>query len=164
MVDICTAAGLSAGGLYRYFKTKDDIIVAFAEEERIENEPLIRVLQETNDPVAALTGITPHILVAFSDLDYGRLAVEALAEASRNSRVKQALARNEEELTQAIAHALARGQSAGQVRKTFAADQLATTVMMLYSGLASRGILDPAYTPRAYEQLVNELLDRLLRP
>lgn len=164
MLDICEAAEMSAGGLYRYFRTKDDIVVAIAEEERLENEAMMEVLRTCKDPVSALTGMTSAVLKAFTDPEYGPLAVETLAEATRNPRVNQALRRNEDELTLAIERALSQGQSEERVNRDFSARQLATMVMMLYSGLASRGILDPEYAPSAYTALANRVLEGLLRP
>ena len=42
MQDICAEAGMSAGNLYRYFRSKEAIIAAIAEAERVRNAALFR--------------------------------------------------------------------------------------------------------------------------
>ncbi len=50
--DLCEALGLNTGGIFWYFKTKDDIIIACAEEAtlRIENELFGTALEDINNP------------------------------------------------------------------------------------------------------------------
>ncbi len=50
--DLCTALNLQPGGVFFYFKTKDDIIIACAEEAtvRIENELFGTALKDINEP------------------------------------------------------------------------------------------------------------------
>ncbi len=50
--DLCEALNLNTGGIFWYFKTKDDIIIACAEEAtiRIENELMGVALKEINNP------------------------------------------------------------------------------------------------------------------
>ena len=62
MQEICEASGISAGALYRYFPTKESIIVAFAEEERDETAKLISHLDSSPNIVAAFTQIDPELV------------------------------------------------------------------------------------------------------
>ncbi len=50
--DLCEALNLNSGGIFWYFKTKDDIVIACAEEAtvRIENELFGTALEDINDP------------------------------------------------------------------------------------------------------------------
>src|SRR3954454_5040443 len=54
MQDICAEAGMSAGNLYRYFRSKETIIAAIAEAERVRNSALFELLERAEDPVLAL--------------------------------------------------------------------------------------------------------------
>lgn len=161
---ICREAGISAGGLYRYYRAKDEIVVAIAEQERLENEVLIETLESAKEPINALKKITGWILAAFEDPDYGRLGVEALSEASRNPRVAAALKTNEDELREALRRALAKGQQAGSVSEAFTATQLAEMIMGVFDGFAARGILQPDYRPKHYHNMLSTMFERLLSP
>ncbi len=50
--DLCNALGLNSGGVFWYFKTKDDIIIACAEEAviRIENDLIGAALENIEKP------------------------------------------------------------------------------------------------------------------
>ncbi len=50
--DLCDALGLNSGGVFWYFKTKEDIVIACAEEAtvRIENELFGTALADIGDP------------------------------------------------------------------------------------------------------------------
>jgi len=161
---ICQEAGMSAGGLYRYYRAKDEIVVAIAEQERLENEVLIETLENASDPIAAIRKITGWILEAFEDPDYGRLGVEALSEASRNPRVAEALKTNEDELRDALRRALERGQRSGLVSEAFAPAELAEMVMSVFDGFAARGILNSDFQPKLYHDMLSTMFERLLSP
>src|SRR4051812_20026284 len=54
MQDICAEAGMSAGNLYRYFRSKEAIIGAIAEAERVRNAAIFEQLLRADDPVRGL--------------------------------------------------------------------------------------------------------------
>lgn len=92
MAEIIAAAGLSAGAVYRYFKSKDDLIEAIAdrvlgqvaarfdralaEDADLEPADAVRLAVETLEEVASS-----------GPVDFGRVAIQAWAEALRNERV-----------------------------------------------------------------------------
>ena len=90
MQEICEASGMSAGALYRYFPTKESIIVAFAEEERAEATKLVSHLDASPNIVSALTDVVPELVNGLADENYGRLSLEVAAEATRNPAVRAA--------------------------------------------------------------------------
>src|SRR3954451_11812525 len=56
MQEICSEAGMSPGNLYRYFRSKEDIIAAIAERDRAETAQQFAALGQGNffDGLAAL--------------------------------------------------------------------------------------------------------------
>ena len=106
MHEICAQAGMSPGGIYQYFASKDAIIVAIVEKQREESALIIAALQGTQDFVEQLVDIMQAILHAFRDPTYGRLGVEVFAEGSHNPHVREVLRRNETELKEAFSTAL----------------------------------------------------------
>ena len=62
MQDICAEAGMSAGNLYRYFRSKEAIIAAIAEAERVRNSALFELLERAEDPVLGLIELARRYL------------------------------------------------------------------------------------------------------
>lgn len=52
--DVFAESGLSAGGVYNYFRSKDELMLAIAEERHDDERRLIAEALEMDDPVAAL--------------------------------------------------------------------------------------------------------------
>lgn len=92
MADVIAASGLSAGAVYRYFTSKDELIEAIA--DRVLNEIASRLDAGLTRP----EGIEPAAAVwialeAFEEyasagpVDVSRIAIQAWAEALRNERI-----------------------------------------------------------------------------
>ncbi|WP_158665211.1 TetR/AcrR family transcriptional regulator [Ensifer adhaerens] len=141
MQEICAASGMSAGALYRYFPTKESIIVAFADEERSETAKLISDLNSSPNIVAALAEIFPELFNGLTDENYGRLTLEVAAEAARNGAVKAAFDQNESELCEQLSAALKRGQAAGHVDPELDLDAAVFLLVALFDGIAGRAAL-----------------------
>ena len=162
MQEICEASGISAGALYRYFPTKESIIVAFAEDERAETADLIAHLTRSPNIVAALTDIVPELVDGLTDEKYGRLTLEIAAEATRNAAVEAAFEQNETELRRALVDSLRRGQESGHVDPGLDRDAAVFLLIALFDGVAGRAALaldlDKDRLARAIEHLLRRML------
>jgi AcrR family transcriptional regulator len=88
MAEICLAAGMSAGNLYRYFPNKAAIITAIADETRNRIMPFYEKLESHADPVEGIVQIILHSVSEFGHESIGRLWVEILGESSRNEEMR----------------------------------------------------------------------------
>src|SRR3712207_1693066 len=88
MQDICAEAGMSAGNLYRYFRSKEAIIAAIAEAERVRNSALFELLERAEDPVLGLMELARRYLRDMSERDAPMLCTEIIAEALRNPEIR----------------------------------------------------------------------------
>jgi AcrR family transcriptional regulator len=92
MADVIATSGLSAGAVYRYFRSKDDLIEAIVDRvlgraaERFERLLEGDAAPEPADAVAAAVDLIATIGEA-DGVDTTRVAVQAWAEALRNPRV-----------------------------------------------------------------------------
>src|SRR5204863_7462894 len=84
MQEICAEAGMSPGNLYRYFRSKEEIIAGIAERDRADAAEQFAAVGNGNffDGLAALA---QHHLVESSAEEGGRCA-EIMAERRRNAR------------------------------------------------------------------------------
>lgn len=159
MQDICEASGISAGALYRYFPTKESIIVAFAEEERAEAAKLIAHLDASSSIVSALTELAPDLVSGLTDQTYGRLTLEIAAEAARNPAVKAAFDQNDKELCEQLSDALQRGQATGEVDPGLDREMAVFLLIALFDGIAGRA----AFSQQVDKHRLARGLDHLLR-
>ena len=162
MQEICAEAGMSPGALYRYFESKDAIIRAIAEDEREDNARLLRALTDAPDLVTGLSRIGRAALEAGADPDYGRLAVEIIAEAARNPEVAAIFRRNEAEVKAALTEALLAARSAGTLDPAIDPAAAAEILIALYDGLSTRALLNPEFDPEQVAPLLDALLRRFL--
>ncbi|MGI9414592.1 MAG: TetR/AcrR family transcriptional regulator [Hyphomicrobiales bacterium] len=160
MREIIARAGLSAGAVYSYFDGKDALIEALAARERAEIEDLAAHLESVGDPVRAIVEAV-HAIISECSHDDARLAIELLAEASRNEAVKQAVGHNDQALREAFADAIARAMRTGAISSPLPAPLLLETVIALYEGFVGRIAVDDRADRDAFAAAAASALRRL---
>jgi AcrR family transcriptional regulator len=94
MQDIFEEAGLSTGAVYRYFSSKEEIILALAEQRHAKEAALIDEARHIEDPRAALHRLAELYFQWLIDPDERRrrrLGVQIWAEAVHNGRLRAAV-------------------------------------------------------------------------
>lgn len=147
MPDIAAEAGVSAGAPYRYFASKDDIILAIAGDAfRLIFTPIER-WADTNSAasVADLVAASLDALSAETVTDAAgndvpveellRCAVQTWSELLRNETARAHALLGFDSVRTSIAGALRRGQDAGTVARETDPDRGARVVMGLLHGL-----------------------------
>jgi AcrR family transcriptional regulator len=133
MADIVTASGLSNGAIYRYFTSKDEIVVAVCEQA---GEALPKALT-----VEAVDGFLEHVRALARETDHARLVAQIYAEAAVSPPLAAVVQQQLSAMRAAVAELVPdrRRRHAGQIAEAFVA------VCSSYSQqLAIRGDLDPA--------------------
>jgi len=138
MQEICDAANISAGALYRYFASKDAIILSMAESEKNANEQLITHLDNSADVVEGLCQALPSIIAILSNREYGRLAIEISAETSRNPAMAKLFQSNDAQLQTAMIKALKAGQKQGTVNKDLNVKGAVYVILAMFDGITLR--------------------------
>jgi len=164
MQQICEASGVSAGALYRYFPSKDSIVVALVEAERAENRELVEHLDASPDVIAGLRSVASALVAALMDERYGRLSLEIGAEAARNPAAAAAISASDTELRLALCAALERGQRDGAVEASLDVEASAFLLMSLFDGMAGRASFSVAPSKRRLVAAFRGLVVRLLAP
>jgi AcrR family transcriptional regulator len=133
MADIVTESGLSTGAIYRYFTSKDEIVIAVCEQA---GDAFPEALT-----VEAVNGFLEHVRTLAREKGHARLAAQIYAEAALSPALAAIVAQQLDAMRAAVAELIPGDSSsdAGQIAEAFVA------VCSGYSQqLAVRGDLDPA--------------------
>ena len=143
---ICRQAGLSSGAVYSYFASKDDVIVAIAEENMRGVTEMIRAIatQRPVRPIGAVLADVMDMLHAKDTKDgLGKLTVIVWSEALRNPALAARFGAMVAQLHANLAEVVR--QNRGNLPGDVSADVLATTLLSLVPGyLLQLALLGPA--------------------
>ena len=164
MQQICAAAQMSPGGVYRYFASKDDIIAAIAQHVHERNNQYLGRL--------AAEGVT---LDAFCDAGFAclkdlmngpecALFCEVFAEAHRNPLTRKAFETTYSEARLTLRSVLAKLQAKGEVEASLDLDAASSMVMAIGDGLMMRMQLDPDTNLETLWPALSVLIHRMLAP
>jgi AcrR family transcriptional regulator len=138
MADIVAESALSTGAIYRYFTSKDEIVVAVCEQAR---DALPAALT-----VESVHGFLEHVRTLARDKGHARLVAQIYAEAALSPTLAAIVTRQTAALRAAIADLVPSDQASQ-------ADAMAEAFVAVCAGynqqLAVRGDLDPAPFTRA---------------
>ncbi len=153
MADVIAASGLSAGAVYRYFRSKDELIAAIVDRvlgQASERFEALLGQEEAPDPAAAVEATVAMVVhvATTGPVDLTRVAVQAWGEALRNPGVQVVVDRAYRTIRGYFVEVVRRGQEAGRLPAD--ADPLhvgATMLSAVLGFLVQRlllGDLDPA--------------------
>jgi AcrR family transcriptional regulator len=136
--DIVRESGLSQGALYLYFATKDDIVVALA-DDRHQGEVFLNALAKSEqDPVAGLMLLVELYGKTLGDArraDMRRVGIQGWAEALRSPRIHESVVEGFSAVRAAIVELIHRGQRTGQIRPEVEPDAAARAMIAVFQGL-----------------------------
>jgi AcrR family transcriptional regulator len=166
--DIVRESGVSQGALYLYFATKEDIILALA-DDRHQNEAIINALaQREQDPVQGLLSLIELYADGLADqarLDARRVGIQGWAEALRSPRIHESVVEGLNAVRAAIVRLIERGQHTGQIRPEIDAETLSRVLIALFQGLVLQVVWGEKLDREACGKLVHGLIrDALLTP
>ncbi|CAM5202026.1 HTH-type transcriptional regulator BetI [Castellaniella denitrificans] len=105
MSQISAAAGMSAGHIHHYFKSKEDIVAGIVERGKEDlSLPLITAgkLLADADVAAVFVASVEDAVSLHKDISYASLNMEILAEAARNPKIADIVHRNNANLHEAL--------------------------------------------------------------
>jgi AcrR family transcriptional regulator len=136
--DIVRESGVSQGTLYLYFATKDDLIVALA-DDRHQGEILINALVEGEpDPVEGLSLLFELHGRSLTDprrVDGRRVGIQGWSEALRNPVIHNSVTTGTASVRREIERLIERGQLAGQFRADADPEAVARILDAAFQGL-----------------------------
>jgi len=144
--DICKEAGLSPGAIYRYFKSKDDIVFAIGDESR---EMVLAMIEEMKGRHTAL-----EILNLIGERFFGLLAQPAAdpailvypelwAETLRNAEMREHALRSLGAWRDALATLIEKGQAEGIFDREIDPKACAMVLIATFEGLQLQLVRNP---------------------
>jgi AcrR family transcriptional regulator len=165
MADVIRESGLSAGAVYGYFKSKDEIVAAIADEALGTVDEVFRQILATEDaltPVAALRTALEHV-VRIAELpggDVTRVGLQAWAEALHNDTIRATAQEKFRLLRRHFADVARRAQADGTVDAETDPDHIAQVMFGLIPGFILQRLLLGDVTPATYSAGLAALLPR----
>lgn len=140
--EICSAAGMSAGTVFRYFRDKEEIIATIAEKE-FESYQEINKTLFTREGVLTLANISSKELEEMWDPTGMGLGLDSWLELYRSDRFAAECKAKDVAMRTQLAASLRVGQAEGWVRPERDADEAALILMALFSGIMVEHQLAP---------------------
>ena len=163
MADVIAATGLSAGAVYRYFRSKDELIEAIV--DRVLGRAAQRFetfLDEEPDPEPARAVATAVDLISTvagsGPVDMTRVAVQAWAEALRNPAVGTVARTAYGTMRGYFVEVARRAQRSGRLPAGADPDMLGAALFSLLLGFLLQRLLLGDVAPEAYVAVVAALL------
>jgi AcrR family transcriptional regulator len=149
MADIISECGLSAGAVYRYFRSKNELVAAVAETAlSTADEAFDKLLAGDAVPspaqavTALITAITDRIAHdPATDVDLTRIGVQAWAEALRSPELATRADDVYRRLRGHFAEVARRGQAAGHLPADAVPEQLGAAMLSLVQGFILQRLL-----------------------
>jgi AcrR family transcriptional regulator len=167
MQHILGAAQLSAGAVYLYFRSKDEIIEALAEQRHARERELLRARREELPAVEALARIAEQLFGALArpeEREERRLGIQVWAEALRNRRIHALVRRGVDEPRKLLVALLERARERGELAEGVDLDAAARVMIALFHGFVLQQAWDPKLRSEPYREVVDVLLRALLVP
>jgi AcrR family transcriptional regulator len=164
MHEICAVAEMSPGALYRYFPSKEAIIIAIVEEERSARVALFEELDQAPSFVGGLLEMGRKLFSGELPFVCADLGPEVAAEAARNDKLRAMFEEVEAEMNAAMRSALVKGQERGEIARDLDLDSVLLLIQSLGDGMQIRNNLEaPGALLDALPGL-GVLLTRMLAP
>jgi AcrR family transcriptional regulator len=154
MADVFAEADLSAGAVYRYFRSKDEIITAIAEEVVGHVTDLLVPLVE-QEPTPTLDSVIRDGLLSVDDLAFGeygfaQLAPQVWAEALRNDQLLGVIRSRYTVVREALSRLIVAEQKAGRVDVDAEPDDVAAVLFGSIIGYLLQRLLFGRLRPESY--------------
>lgn len=163
MQDICGEAGVSAGAIYVYFKSKEELIAGIADRDRAKLAAQLAVVGAAPDLISALSRLGEHYAV--DEPKHKRLmCVEIGLEATRNAEVGRIFRTTDQFCTQQFTDLLARAKAAGRIAPALDAETLARVIAVIGDGLFWRRAVDPTFDAKTVLPALTQAIAMLINP
>jgi AcrR family transcriptional regulator len=163
MSQICKAAGMSAGHVYNFFQSKDDIIAAFVQinvEKIVSN---MRHIAQQPDTLSALLSDLEERVAEHVDPELWSLSLEIYAEASRNPVIAKLLREGDLlGITELRANIRVARERLGMPLSEAELDSRTELIVAMFQGIQLRALHNPGLDHQHLSKSLRTALQSLL--
>jgi len=157
MQDICEESNLSPGAVYRYFRSKEEIIEAMCARGQTEDAELIRSTMAGGGTMDALDQLARLFLLNLENSEQCILSIELASEARRNPVVMESIRRSREGIRTPVSEFVRLAQQRGDFDASLDPEAVANVMSALYLGLLVQLQAEPELDTEAYTRVVHAL-------
>jgi AcrR family transcriptional regulator len=157
MQDICSEAELSPGAVYRYFVSKEEIILAMCDRGHEEDVATMRDAMKLDDTVAILDELTRVFFSGVEDREFCALMVELISEARRNDVISDAVRGTWAAVMEPLAEIVMLAQERGEINPDLDPTAVAHVLLGVYQGLVLQNLTEPGMDVEGYALVTRAL-------
>lgn len=162
MQDICEESGLSYGAIYRYFKSKEDILIAIFDRMAEVSRQIVDTAESQSESARnTLQNIGQVTFAYFQTPNFDfvtRTDIEIWPEIIRNPRLAEKFREGTNYWLNVVGGLLAESQRRGELRPDVDPRVVAALDMCAFDGLRRYRLIDPDnFDPEAIRQLLDTL-------
>jgi len=166
MQDVIKASGLSAGAIYNYFQSKEDIIAAIADERHDREAALLQAAEAEPEPDRAIRQLALAFFQHLSDKgqdEERRVGVQLWAETLNNKKLARLAKDGTAGPYRVLCTLIDRMKQAGELPKAIESEPLARVMIALFQGLVLQKCREKDLDLQAYVRTVLLMWDGLRR-
>ena len=166
MRDIYAESGLSAGAIYHYFRSKEEIIEASFIFDYQRGLPVFQQAAEDPDPMAAIAHLLDFFytgLESAAALGADRVNIQGWAEALVNPQLLAPLRESLQAFLDQLNIVIQRGQAAGMIHPDLDPKAVGEVILSSYFGLYLQKAFDPDLDVGRYKEAVLSLFNGSFR-
>lgn len=160
MQEIIRETGLSAGAIYRYFDSKEDIVGAIAEEHRALERRVLENARERADVREVLRELITVSLGRLGEAGerrWRRVTIQLWSEALRDARILRIVRGGLDGPVEQLAAVIRRAQREGAISDRVDPTALARVCASIFQGLVLQLAWDPSVDVGAYVETVHAI-------
>jgi AcrR family transcriptional regulator len=161
MQEICAEAGMSPGNLYRYFTSKDAIIIGIAERDRAEVAEQLASARFSTDFFGTLAELARHHIVERS-AEKVALCSEIMNESRRNPEIGRIFQAFDADVQARLIGIMRDAVLRGDIPVGIDLDTVVTMLMIIVDGVWWRRAVDPNFNAEAVLPLFLEITKHML--
>ncbi len=161
MQDVAGEAGMVPGNLYRYFPSKDALILALIERDRAEIASDFAALVDTVDLMGAFRSLGRRHFIE-KPREKAVLTLEIWSEAARNPAIADVMGGVQAEVRRGIIAVCEKARSKGEIPQSIDLDAVARLILTLSDGLIRRRALDPDFESETEVATLLDLIGAVL--
>jgi AcrR family transcriptional regulator len=153
MQDICSEAELSPGAVYRYFRSKEEIIEGMGEHRQRENAERLDLAMSKATTAEVFDELMRVFFIDRDESefsDYCALTIEFMSEAPRNERVRESLRRTSAAVRDGLAAMVRQSQARGDIEASLDPEAMARVMIAIYQGFLIQKLVEPDLDVLAY--------------